>query len=810
MNTDPFPTNGSLPLKTLGPNGKPPKQRLSNAAHAQSLYWTLREAALPRLDKARTIQGLFDGNPPYNQAKRRDRGSASQPNFNTLDGISRLDAGKVPYYDLLSSAASYADCQTDETSDEVDAATASRVRSQGFNTLLKSYSSFDVNFWTQIGDFVGFNKGFMWFPRPDSWHFKRIPWHKVLFPDGASTDPDEWEMFAITHSWPVHKLFGFVKDESAAKSAGWNVLQVWKAIQMAAPDDVGRSYRDPMELQKAMRDSDLFMSARIGTVQAASVYTREFDGKWSRMMIQTQMGNQRRASSAVPESQVNRSESRSATLGDENKVGEKDWLYNKANCADTLHEILCPFIFEAGDGSINEINGLGKKIFAISQATDRLANMMVHSASMQSSIVMQPVTGAAQAKTSIIQFGDGVMVAPAGYTIQNGSIFGNLEAPLAISTDLRNRLDSNTGIYRPSFEKPRGNPESATGANLRFSQATVLTNSAVNRYYSQLDHFYAEVFRRASRKLPASSSDSGIKSAIEFQKYCEDRGLSDKQIRDLKPGYIRAVRAVGNGSPMMRQQMLAGLGQIVPYMGPRGLQAWKIDYAAAFAGQNGAERYFPKEDTAQVPSRDDWDASQENADLNQGNQVVFADWQDHEVHAKSHLTAAVGAVSSVLKGGADPTTPALFLQMAMPHAGQHISKVPREQVRKSLEEAYKTIAVGAKEVMAAAEKKIKQGQQQNALTFEQNLELQQATHKAKVAETSSRARNQLKMERQQFDMTLKKQQSDQDAALKDSTTAADISRQTATTVSQIEQQRAKTLSDIETQRAKKNQKDSND
>lgn len=802
------PPDNSLPLATLSPKGTPPKARLFNATQASDIFWNLHDSNQPRAQRAAIIQGMFDGNPPYNEQKRRNAGMANRPNFNTLEAAARKDAAKVPFYDLFSTAPGYAYCETDEEGPLVDAATASRIRSEAFDTMLESYSSFDNEIWTMLDDFVAFNKGFLWFPRPDSWHFKRLRWDRVLFPQGTSTDSDEWELFAIEHRFPPHRLWSFIADEAASTKAGWNRMQVIDAIRRAAPDDIARDWSDPMEVQRQFRDNDFWLSARIGVIRCASIYTREFNGKWSRMLIEVQDRRNAIESSTRPA----QSPAERASQGDTPTPPagkDRNWLYQRTAIAENLYQLLIPFIFETGDGSINELSGLGKRIVSYSQTIDRLTNEVAMNAFMRSNLVLQAQTGGAQVKQAIVQLGGGIATIPPGYAIQQGSIFGDIEGGLAVSADMRNRLDANTGIYRPQFEKPSGNPESATAANIRFSQATILTNSAVNRFYRQLDPLYNEIFRRATQDLPSTSTDKGIQAAIDFQRECIEMGLTKEQCRSREPGSIRAVRSIGNGSSIMRQQALAALGQLVPYMGPRGLLAWKTDFAAAYTGQKGAMRYFPLADTAQVPTRDDWDATQENADFATGNQAILADWQDHETHAKVHLTAALAAIQSVLQGGADPGIPFTFLQLALPHTGEHISKVGRESIRKELESAYKKVAQGAQQVAQVAQKQVQQQGQQQDMTLDQQLKVIATQHDIQLRDMKTQAQMKQREEKQRFDMGLAAQKAQQEAALADAHTAHEITTSTATTAVDIQTQKAKADAQIEATKAKATSKDSN-
>lgn len=803
--TAPLPDT-PLALQTLSPSGKPPKRRIATPGDARSIFWVLKDSNRVRLENARVIQAMFDGAPPYNPVKRRQLGQAWMPNFNSLEGQSRLEAAKTPFYDLFSSTPTFAEIECTEGTPDLDATECSNIVTAEFQKLLDSYSGFHLEMWTMLTDYIGFNRGFLWYPNPETPRFRRIPWSRVLFPDGTSCNPDEWDCFVVEQHWPVHRLW----KEATLGLPGWDREAVVRAIRAAVPDDLarGNGYDDPMRLQQALRDNDLWLSSRSAKVHTGSIYVREFDGSWSCMMVEVDQGNgQKPAPGGVATSRVDRASGaltpETAASGNYPVVA----LYTRDKLAKSLSHIMQPFIFEANDGSINELSGLGKRIVSLVQASDRMLNEMVGNAFMSSTIVLKAQTGGGQHKTATVRLGGGICTLPPNYEVVPGnSLFGNMEGTLGMSSHLANVLDRNTGIYRPQFEKPRGNPESATAANIRFSQATVLTNSAVNRFYVQLDQLVAELLRRASQSVPSTSPDPGVRDIAAFQQACKERGVPRKVIESA---VARATRAIGNGSPVMRQQVMAQLAQLVPFMGPRGLLNWKRDYATAQAGSRAALRYFPVEDTAKVPTRDDWDASQENADMNQGNQAVFAEWQNSEIHAQVHLAAGFAAVQAVVEGGADPATPFTFLQTAMPHIAEHISKVPREQVRKELEAAYQQLGKGFQQVMQAAQKQLEQQGQQQQLSFEQQLKMQELQADVQLKQVKNQEQMRQRQERHQLDMQQKQQQAateaqgkQQQAALADATTAADVTRKAAQTQADIEMQRAKVQADIEAQRAK--------
>lgn len=738
--------NDVFPLKTLPESGKAPKVRLDDASKAQGIYWTLHHANEMRNLRGTYIQGMFDGNPPYKQSALRNQAQGWRANFNTLEGKARKNAAKTPYYDLFSSTPTLVEVRTNERGEQVDAQQASEIITEEFYAMLRDWSGFDLNFWKMLDDFVGFSRGWIWWPDMISWRFKRIAWWRVLFPDGTDVDPEEWSLFSIEHDFDVTTLNGYIKDEEAAVAAGWNVNAVRDAIINACPVQPNNA-QDMMLVQQAVRDQDIYLTTRASTVQAASIYVREFDGSWSRMIVQTG------ANGANPP-----------------ELRTDQWLFRKDSVCDDVRQLMASFFFEVENGSVNGLGGLGRDIFDIVKAKDRMLNEQTNNVFMRSTILLQAQTASSQIKTGLVQVGGGVTIIPNGMNIQQSTMLGDISGTMEVNQQFDNMLDKNTGIYRPSYEKPQGNPETATAASMRFAQATVLTNSAVNRFYQQLDWFYSEIYRRATQELPGGN-DPGIKSAIEFQKRCKDRGVTEKQLRN--PYYVRACRAIGNGSPAMRQQLTSEMAPIVPQLGQRGQKAWLKDFIAARGGQSKVDRYMPGEDEVDMPSEQDREAMQENGMVKIGVPVMVIENDNHAVHLRRHFEAGFAALQAAQQGG-NPQESAAFIQGVLPHVQEHIQLLAIPEQQKQAVQAFKQLEQGLGQLMSAIEQATPDPQEQQRVMMDIEL-----------ANAKAQSDMQRKDQKAQFDMGLKTQKARHQMGLSDATTASSINQQTALTRTKI-------------------------
>lgn len=695
--------NSPFGLKTGAPSGPLPKARLDDAAVAKDIYWTTHQSNLARNQYGAYLQGVCDGNLPYRQSQLRASGQGWRANFSTRESKARKGSAKTPYYDLFASGRTYAEVKTFEKGERLDPETASRIQTDEFYEMMRSWPGFDWNVWKMLDCFVGFGRGWLFWPQSDVWRFKRIPWWKVRFPDGTDVDPDEWELFTIEHEYNPVNLNSFIRDESSASHVGWNASRVRKAIYNATPLDPNSS-QDPMRVQQMIKDQDIQLMYRSSTIQAASVFVREFDGSWSRMIVET-----------------------GKTSNSDVSLGRDDWLFYKRGIAENVHQIIAPFIFEVATGSINGLDGILDDITDQVKTKNRMRCEQVNNVFLRSTVLMQAQNASSRVKSGLITVGGGVTLIPEGMAVQQSTILGDVQSTLVVNQDMDRELDTNTGIFRPQVEKPAGNPEPLGTTQLRYAQSSVLTNSAVNRFLQQLDWCYTEIYRKATMDLPDNQSDPAIKAAREFQKICKERGVTEKQLRN--PAWVRAVRVIGNGSPAMRSQLTSELAFIAPQLGQRGQLHWREDFIAARGGQDKVERYMPQEDQMDLPSFQDREALQENDSVKGGSPVIIVENDDHTVHLQRHFEAAFGAIESVQQG-APPMEAAAFVQGIMPHIAAHIAELDDKELTKNATKTFRELQRQFDELVAAIQEAQPDPQEQERVMSD--IELRQMETQAKM------------------------------------------------------------------------------
>ncbi len=765
----PSSTSATLPLDNLSEDGVVPEKRVASASDAQAITRSLVEANRERSRFNSKVKGMFQGNPPYDHQKLMAAGQGYRANVNFLEGKAARCAALVPYYDLFSGAKFYCQVRTNVGNDQ-EKQDWSDILTEEFDRLLRTYRAFDFNMQKMLADLVGYGSGFlMWYDKTD-WHFTCAPRHKVYVPDGTDACTDNLDVVTFRERMQVHKLWGFIKNRKAAERIGWNVDATARAIGNAYPEIQGESstqYNFEW-LQQKMKDRDLVEGIRSATVPIAHVLVKEFSGKITHMMIFENMGHSKYEKSMAD-----------------------DFLYEKTGRFDNFRQFLAGFFLETLDGSWNGVNGIGHDIYSAMAIKDRLKCSVIDQVFLKCGVTLQAKTAAALQKTSLVQAGV-FNIIPPDYDVQQATILGDSNSPVMLDRTLDNMLVANTGVYRQRVQKEDGNPITAEQARIDQTNSTVLSNSAVNRFYGDLDPFYAELYRRASSDGQHDSGGDGPAAAKEFQQRCQAKGVPAKAIRDVE--YVRAYRNAGNGSGYMRQQNIQSTMPFYPMMPESGKQNFLSYALASIHGQSMVNLFNPVADRQKLPNDHEAMAALENSAMKQNAPVVWTPTQNNLIHATSHLQSGAQAAGS-LQAGAKPEDVINYLEAVGGHTAIHLQELQKDPTQKpqvkALTDQFQQLAAihdKLKKHVQDAQQQAQQKQQEQQQAAVQAAQIGAGTDPSTMIQAAKTAHAmKLHDEKTRQAMDQKDAKSKQDMALRDAKAANEIRIQNAKAHQQLKQ-----------------------
>lgn len=716
-------------------SGKAPETRIKDGASARMLVQlSIRDDRL-RAQQRALVNGLIDGNPPYNEAKRRAAGLAWTSNLNFMEGEAILETARTPYYALFNGVENYADVRTAYQPDNPEFENWNDEISQKFHDLLKRWDAFDFEMQRHQYEMLKHGPGPIWFDDDSDWRFRTIGSGNVLPPRLASACLDKrLRYLTVRVTYSAVELYEKIRDEEAAAARGWNVEAVKMSIKAASKGlAVGLSNwrSSPWEVwQQKLKDNDLyFSSSECDEIQCAHFYNVEFGGKISHFVVtETDMP----AEKGQPQ--------------------DDNFLFKDTNCYDCYEDAVIVFFQNLGDGTWHSVRGLATKAFKHLEISNRLKNRMVDGAFIESSLVFQPTTAKGAEKLQLMQIGPITMV-PAGGELKQAKLSGFLDSPMAVDRLLSNHLANNIGNFNQrtmSREDGKGEVPTARQIDAQVAKEGSLSQGQIMLYYLTLDKVYDQMFKRAVK-----SSDDEAK---RFRDECQEAGVPLEALSDIE--YVRANRASGYGSPQMRILTDTQLAPYVPMFPEDGKQAWLEDMVSAIKGPEKVKRYVPKQHT---PTNDDWMANQENGLIQEGRAPILTSGQDDIIHLTSHFQDAgdtLGPLQQQVEQGQqlapDAIQPALqYLQVMGPHVEAHLNRISRDPMRKGqakyFQDAFKNLVSfngklrGAmRDAQRNEDVQRQQNQQATALSALDQAKLQQVQTQTqmKQLESASRMKNQ--------------------------------------------------------------------
>lgn len=636
--------NSELPteLKNVE-NGRAPAQRLSDPAKARALGWQLVDGNKARSEKNAKLKGAIDGNRPYAWGKLNAAGQLWRTNVNFGQAKASASAALVPYYDLFSGGSKYFRVETKVGQSEDERSYYSDIITEEADRILRDSDSYDFNIQAMLFDMVVFGRGFLHWSNPLSWEFEWIEQHLVYAPERSKAFTGSLPLIVLRQSFQVDQLWRKIEDEEAAAAAGWKVGAVKKAIEKCYPKDNQGNYEFE-EAQRRIKENELYEGLTCPTVNVFHLLVSEFDGTVSHLIV---------------------TEGDRATKEDQSGM-ECEFLLESRGKYKKMREVLPAFFFETLDGSWHGANGLAKDIFQITELQNRTLCSAVDLTFMRCGITLKSRTAEAAQKMNLIQMGIFNLLPP-DVEPQQSTILGDVASPVAMYELLDVTVQRNTGTYRPKMEKPSGNPRTAEEVRREFEAGATLSNSAVNRFWKQLDHFYRELFER-------------LKKDAEFKKNLKERGVPLEVLDKILCVY--ANRTAGNGSAYMRREALKEMAPLVAQFPEKGRVAWLEDTLGSLLNTRAVQRYLPKQDDEMRKTNDHAWATVENVCLKQGMAVVWTETQNNVIHAQVHLAAAAQAIKAAQgMQGEDLVNVHNFAEAVGTHVAVHLGKLSGDKVR---------------------------------------------------------------------------------------------------------------------------------
>ncbi len=580
--------------------------RLKDVKSADSIYQTLKQADEKSSTNRARIQAIFDGAPPFDSALLRSTGQAQRTNLNFGEANRYLDVAVAGYVDLINAVETLVDVTVDAGS-ETEKPFYESVISEELSRTIRDWPEFHTSYLRLATEFIIHGVSAAIFRDDRDFRFRVTGFQNFWIPRQTPASEAAVEVACYRDGdLLLHELWSSVKEEAVAEESGWNVAEA-KRVMLKASTRESSKQTNWEQLQAELKNNDLFCGTRANSVPVIHTYVREFDGSVSHFI-----------------------HAENAPL---------DFLYVSVGRFLSPEQTYLLFTNGVGsNGTYHSVRGLGQKIFAHVQVSNRLRSQAVDGAMLASSVMIQPDSQRALDELSLTYYGPYTVLSPNIQLTEKATPnLSNSVVPLI--ADLSAQMEKNLDFFSNSGAAGGSQYRTKLQVEAELEVATRLTASNLNLFYNSWRRLMREIVRRI---VLGNKSDAAVK---DFFKRCAERDVDSKVINSIDFAKTKAVKAIGAGNASARTAALNDLEGLMPFFNEAGKKNLIFDRVAARAGYEVARRYASPADEQQ-PTYDSKMAKLENAIMRLSQPVEVS---DTDMHA-THLTEQVPDVQEILAG----------------------------------------------------------------------------------------------------------------------------------------------------------------
>tara|TARA_R100000315_G_scaffold24037_1_gene9009 strand:+ start:816 stop:3032 length:2217 start_codon:yes stop_codon:yes gene_type:complete len=737
MSTEKYSIDALSELGNLDEKGKPEKSRLKDVNSALSIFRSLQKADEASSINRSRVDSMFDGASPYDSKRLNASGQGLKTNLNFGEAQRLLDISLSAYVDLYSSLETLVEVRgTQGQRSEIK--TQEDIVSEELTHMLRSWPEFHNSYLRLCTTFVKHGTGVAYFDTPDDWKFRVGSFADILIPRQTPADENFVDIAIGRRQYHLHELFGFIKNEKAAKSVGWDIAEVKRVIMenVTTQGRTGMNYTSDWESYQAeLKNNDLYHSYQNPTVSVLHFWVREMDGSVSHFICA------------------------------EDKP--KKFMYEKISRYEKPEQAFVMFTYGVGsNGTYHSIRGLGHRIFNHIQTSNRLRCQMIDGAMLGSAVMIQPENQRALDELSFTYYGAYAVLSPNVNIIEKA--VPNLSTAVQPAlNDITNQLALNTdtvSTYGSQQSSPYRNKMQVVAD---MDVATRLSGASLNLFYASWTRLMKEIVRRV---VENKRRDGAVK---EFYDRCAVRGVQESFIKTLDISRTKAVRSIGSGSQANRFTALRELQAVSGQFDETGRKNLTRDIVATRVGHDLADRYMPQQEQER-PTIDLKIAYFENQDMMEGKPVPVVPNELHATHLQVHLPTLNQLLQQLDEGVADPVQAFPALQAFYDHVSQTVQALAGDPMQKLLVGEAKQVLNFTQEMIYNTSQKIEKMKREQAEAGGQE-QSGDAAMAAKMREAE--VKNKIALDKAKLDMEIKQAEFEQDLAIRDAKNARELSEQ---------------------------------
>jgi hypothetical protein len=634
-------TGGMIRSPELDKSGKPTQRALQDISQAKDIVNSLIAANSRRQKVNSRIMAKYNAERPYDQEKLKNEGLGWRSNFTTKPLPQMIEkvaprfeeaVGGVKYLtnSAFPASVSNATMKTEVFRDKITSTIRTR---KGWNELVSDIALDNALFGHTI---VAWLDRLTWFPQ----HFAQ---DESFTPDGTKETSDCAQVVVVLEKYRPHEAYKYISDREAGEATGWNVENMIKVINHAAPDSLrdrlGTSGNAEAWYHHADRELTVGSSYMAGAkvINVYSLLIQEVTGKVSHYRL---------SSDGTPEAMLE--------------------LFTDEDAYDSMEDAVRFFTFQKGNKTLHGSKGVGRDIYEMASMQDRMRNEVVDQGIMSGKMLVQgDFKMLHKFKVSVI---GSTVIVPSGWTFLEQKVQGNIDSFLKLDAYFSQLVDQLIGSVSPrTFQ---GDRVTKAEVDLFASREEEGKDARISRFLNQFVGMISTMQKRLCDPDTADDDAKEMQKQILVHMTREELNFIAAQpvagtVKDLtstQRQMVAAFAAEKRGNPLYNQRALES-----------------EDTAARMGADFAKKVLIPEEDPTVVAESQRLQLLELNL-LSTGQPVPVSPRDNHEIHLQVLFPAVEGLAENVMKGEAGIPV----FEVALEHLTEHFNYATQAGVKKEV------------------------------------------------------------------------------------------------------------------------------
>lgn len=661
-------------VAVAGDKAKQGRRAVTTVEQMKSIVNKVVEANRERNAKNARIESRYNAETPYTQQTLEEAGLGWKANFTTKPLATTIDKVSPRFEAAVNGLKSVTNAKLPDNwaggakkSEFFQRTVTTTIRARrGWKHLIDSCTRENALYGYTI---VAWLDDACWFPR----HFRQ---DCGFVTTGTRQDIDECPLLVFKESFQLHEFFAKIENTKAARKAGWLVPNCIEELNKAMPTNLRSQDQDNARVyQDLVRECNVAANFEDGArmVVVYHLLVAETSGKVSHYIVNEKMDKQ---------------------------------LFGRDDRFETMHDCAAFYSFQLGNGTMHGSKGIGREIYNMAAAVDRLRCEMVDRVSLSGKVLLQGDTKMAR-RLKMHMIGNTMLVDDA-FKVQQSFIDGKVESAFALDGFLADLLDQMTGNASPKVLK--GERVTAQAVNLYAEREEENRDAVMGRFLQQFAVMCHTSIKRLCNPKCSEKDAQACYKTLRSQ-------LSEEEIKMLAEE--PAIDSIKDYTETERQQIVVASAEAKgnPLYNQHEIERQKLSATIGddFATQVLLPINDPTEEAEQTRGQ-----QMENVVMSTGVEVPASPRDNHEIHIRVTFSELDKAIESIQT---DPTAievAKLFIGHAKSHVQQAIQYAAQGQydtIVERIQEYEQQIAQfeeAQAQAQAAAEQQAAQAEQQAA------------------------------------------------------------------------------------------------